>query len=162
MEGNCLCRAIRLRVPSPTEKPPILTFLCHCRDCQRNAGGAYQTMAIYNKDDVTIVDLDSNAGKSQARLTFYSDEEQVLMWFLGRRLPVVNQNPKSFVETADAHCIQYRPNGMARRLWFEAVYWIWLLSKRKPWNRKRNGLWKVDSNGVYLFLGPSKCKVADW
>src|SRR5262249_39477954 len=35
--GGCACGAIRYEVTAE----PIVTFNCHCRDCQKTTGGAY-------------------------------------------------------------------------------------------------------------------------
>ena len=35
--GGCACGAIRYEVTGE----PIVTFNCHCRDCQKTTGGAY-------------------------------------------------------------------------------------------------------------------------
>ncbi|XTI88467.1 hypothetical protein V2W45_1520788 [Cenococcum geophilum] len=35
--GHCLCYTISLAIPLTAEPP--LSLICHCRDCQRNAGG---------------------------------------------------------------------------------------------------------------------------
>jgi hypothetical protein len=62
MEGHCLCGAIQVHIPCPTEIPPILTYACHCRDCQRSAGGPYQILSIYSAEDVKTEDLNNHIG----------------------------------------------------------------------------------------------------
>ena len=37
ISGGCACGAIRYEVTAE----PIVTFNCHCRDCQETTGGAY-------------------------------------------------------------------------------------------------------------------------
>ena len=39
IEGGCLCGAVRFSAPDPTEGA-----YCHCRRCQRSAGGPFMTM----------------------------------------------------------------------------------------------------------------------
>ncbi|HTT47239.1 MAG TPA: GFA family protein [Pseudolabrys sp.] len=42
ISGGCACRAIRYE----TEAEPIVMLNCHCRDCQRAAGGAYGAFMV--------------------------------------------------------------------------------------------------------------------
>ena len=36
-EGGCACGAVRYRV----SEPPMMTFQCHCKDCQKASGGPF-------------------------------------------------------------------------------------------------------------------------
>ncbi|OCL15334.1 hypothetical protein AOQ84DRAFT_307407 [Glonium stellatum] len=54
--GHCLCNAISLAIPLTVE--PSLSFICHCRDCQRNASGPYQVVVIFPSSSVRINGLD--------------------------------------------------------------------------------------------------------
>lgn len=40
MTGRCLCGAIRYEI----DNAPALTGVCHCRNCQRQAGSAFSTL----------------------------------------------------------------------------------------------------------------------
>lgn len=53
-KGGCLCGAVRIEL----QGPPAKVFLCHCVDCQRSAGGGFQTSAIYDTDKIKIIDPD--------------------------------------------------------------------------------------------------------
>lgn len=48
--GGCLCGAIRYTVPSE----PAGVVVCHCADCQRQAGTAFSLIAIYPQPAVSI------------------------------------------------------------------------------------------------------------
>lgn len=50
--GHCLCGAITLSV----QATPLISVICHCRDCQRNAGGPVQALAVFPTSDVTTND----------------------------------------------------------------------------------------------------------
>ena len=39
--GQCLCGDIKYEFPNP----PAMTGVCHCKNCQRQAGSAYSTLA---------------------------------------------------------------------------------------------------------------------
>jgi hypothetical protein len=48
--GGCLCGAIRYEVTWP----PAATVICHCKDCQRQAGSAMSIIAAVPRDALTI------------------------------------------------------------------------------------------------------------
>ncbi|KAF2651919.1 hypothetical protein K491DRAFT_605963 [Lophiostoma macrostomum CBS 122681] len=52
ISGTCLCTATSLSIS--TTASPSLVFICHCRDCQRLAGGTCQVVAVFNTPDITI------------------------------------------------------------------------------------------------------------
>ena len=39
--GQCLCGAIKYEI----DNPPAMTGVCHCKNCQRQAGSAFSTLA---------------------------------------------------------------------------------------------------------------------
>lgn len=41
--GSCLCGSVQVRVT----EPPLLTFACHCRDCQKRSASAYSLTTIF-------------------------------------------------------------------------------------------------------------------
>jgi hypothetical protein len=41
MTGHCLCGDICYEI----DNPPVLSGVCHCRNCQRQAGSAFSTIA---------------------------------------------------------------------------------------------------------------------
>lgn len=45
-EGVCLCGSVTVRVTAP----PMLTFACHCRDCQKFSAGAYSISTMFPSD----------------------------------------------------------------------------------------------------------------
>ncbi|MGE4426765.1 MAG: GFA family protein [Solirubrobacteraceae bacterium] len=51
LDGHCLCGGIRYTVDADE---PIMTGICHCRDCQRQAGTAYSIIAGVALADVHI------------------------------------------------------------------------------------------------------------
>ncbi|KAI9482735.1 MAG: Mss4-like protein [Benjaminiella poitrasii] len=51
-EGTCLCESIKIVLHGS----PVKAMACHCIDCQKSAGGPYQTCAIYPTSRVEIID----------------------------------------------------------------------------------------------------------
>ena len=49
-EGGCLCGAVRYVVPDQ----PIMTAICHCRNCQKQSGSALSVVAVYPRDAVAV------------------------------------------------------------------------------------------------------------
>lgn len=45
LTGHCLCGAITYEI----DNPPTTSGICHCKNCQRQAGSAYSTLAIVPK-----------------------------------------------------------------------------------------------------------------
>ena len=50
IRGRCLCGDVRFEIAST----PEVMGVCHCRDCQRQTGSAFSTMASVPKADFTI------------------------------------------------------------------------------------------------------------
>lgn len=48
--GSCLCGDMRLTVTMP----PMLTFACHCRDCQKLCASAYSLSAMIPSDGFSL------------------------------------------------------------------------------------------------------------
>lgn len=48
--GGCLCGSVRY---SCSDKP-LMSGVCHCRDCQQNTGAAFATLLIFKKDSVSV------------------------------------------------------------------------------------------------------------
>ncbi len=51
LEGGCSCGAVRFRLTSP----PMFVHCCHCRDCQRQTGGAFAINALIETDRIEIL-----------------------------------------------------------------------------------------------------------
>jgi hypothetical protein len=50
LEGGCACGAVRYRLTSP----PMIVHCCHCRDCQRQTGGAFAVNALIETDRIEV------------------------------------------------------------------------------------------------------------
>ncbi|KAJ7255424.1 DUF636 domain-containing protein [Mycena haematopus] len=50
--GSCLCRQIRFTV----EGDPSDYAICHCTNCQKSGGSAFQTNAIFTPDKITVTE----------------------------------------------------------------------------------------------------------
>ncbi len=48
--GSCLCGEITFEFPNP----PARTGVCHCKNCQRQAGSAFSTIAAVPKAEFTL------------------------------------------------------------------------------------------------------------
>ena len=45
-EGSCLCGAAQVHITAP----PLLTFACHCRDCQKLCASTYSLNTMFPSD----------------------------------------------------------------------------------------------------------------
>ena len=45
MEGGCLCGAIRYELT----EPPVAQAVCHCKNCQKQAGSAFSVLVVAKK-----------------------------------------------------------------------------------------------------------------
>jgi hypothetical protein len=49
-EGGCLCGQVRYKVP----EKPLETVVCHCRNCQKQAGSAFSVVAFFPRDSLQL------------------------------------------------------------------------------------------------------------
>ena len=47
ISGGCLCGAVRYELDSA----PTMTGVCHCKNCQRQAGSAFSTLAAVSREE---------------------------------------------------------------------------------------------------------------
>jgi hypothetical protein len=50
MNGGCLCRDVRYSASGE----PVVTSICHCRDCQRHTGSAFVEVVAVPKEAFSI------------------------------------------------------------------------------------------------------------
>jgi len=50
IEGGCLCGEVRYS----TDVDPLVTVICHCRNCQKQSGGAYSLNIVLPKGSLDI------------------------------------------------------------------------------------------------------------
>lgn len=50
-DGSCFCGAVRYRLTSR----PMFVNCCHCRDCQKQTGGAFAINALIETDRIELV-----------------------------------------------------------------------------------------------------------
>ncbi len=50
LTGQCLCGIITYEL----KNPPMMTGVCHCKNCQRQAGTAFSTLAGVAKTDFVL------------------------------------------------------------------------------------------------------------
>jgi hypothetical protein len=62
LTGGCLCGAIRYEAGGT----PVRRFLCHCRDCQKATGSAFQVAVTMPRDQFTWTKGSPAAYTSQA------------------------------------------------------------------------------------------------
>ena len=60
--GGCLCRAIRYECSAE----PILSYKCHCRDCQRTGGSGFLPLLWVHEDALRLTGADSFTHGSMA------------------------------------------------------------------------------------------------
>jgi hypothetical protein len=53
-EGGCACGQVRYRLASE----PMFVHCCHCRDCQRQTGGAFAINALIETDRIELLSRD--------------------------------------------------------------------------------------------------------
>lgn len=51
LEGGCFCGAVRYRLKSS----PMFINCCHCRDCQRQTGGAFVINGVIEADRIELI-----------------------------------------------------------------------------------------------------------
>jgi hypothetical protein len=51
LEGGCSCGAVRYRLTTM----PMIVHCCHCRDCQRQTGGAFAVNALIETDRIEML-----------------------------------------------------------------------------------------------------------
>ena len=49
--GGCLCGQVRYEATTA----PLMSGVCHCKNCQKQAGTAFSTLAAFQKSDVDFV-----------------------------------------------------------------------------------------------------------
>lgn len=49
--GTCQCGSVHYRI----NKPPMLTVVCHCRDCQKLSVSAFSMTMLVKRDDLEIL-----------------------------------------------------------------------------------------------------------
>ena len=74
--GQCLCGDIKYQI----DNAPTVTGVCHCKNCQRQAGSAFSTLAGVPKSEFTLI---------SGELKLYEDSDtksgnQVERFFCGR------------------------------------------------------------------------------
>ena len=65
--GACLCGAVQIKAT----KAPLLTFACHCRDCQKFSASAYSLSAMFPSDGISITGAVIKGGLGTAERTHY-------------------------------------------------------------------------------------------
>lgn len=72
--GGCLCGQIRYE----TKAEPMMTGVCHCKNCQKQAGSAFSTLAAFQKTDIEFTgdlslyeDSDTDTGSTVKRFLRY-------------------------------------------------------------------------------------------
>ena len=68
--GGCLCGQVRYE----TKAEPMMTGVCHCKNCQKQAGSAFSTLAAFQKTDIEFTgdlalyeDSDTDTGNTVSR-----------------------------------------------------------------------------------------------
>ncbi|WP_395016606.1 GFA family protein [Dongia sp.] len=52
LSGSCFCGAVRYRLT----RPPMFVNCCHCRDCQKQTGGAFAINALIERSCIELDD----------------------------------------------------------------------------------------------------------
>ncbi|MEP5759911.1 MAG: GFA family protein [Litoreibacter sp.] len=63
-EGSCLCCSVQVRITAS----PLLTFACHCRDCQKLTASAFSLTTMFPSDSFSYTgDLFKGGRQSSGR-----------------------------------------------------------------------------------------------
>jgi hypothetical protein len=52
LSGSCFCDAVRYRL----SRPPMIVHCCHCRDCQKQTGGAFAINAVIERSAIELAE----------------------------------------------------------------------------------------------------------
>ena len=64
-KGSCLCGSVHVHITAP----PMLTLICHCRDCQKLTASAYSLTTMFPEDSFSCTgDLIAGGLKSSGRV----------------------------------------------------------------------------------------------
>lgn len=85
-KGGCLCGAVRYEA----SWPPLTTLVCHCKNCQKQAGSALSVVAVLPREGLKV----------DGQLTTYQDKgtsgQAVYRKFCGKcGSPVVTDTPEA-------------------------------------------------------------------
>lgn len=58
-QGACICKSITITL----QGEPLKAVACHCLDCQKSAGGPFQTCAFYDTKNMQVSDPSNNLKK---------------------------------------------------------------------------------------------------
>jgi hypothetical protein len=53
--GSCICGAVSIKVKDASTV--IRTMSCHCKHCQKGAGGPFQVNALFRQENIVIDDM---------------------------------------------------------------------------------------------------------
>ena len=88
MNGQCQCGTIRFSLNGE----PIETYICHCRECQRQSSSAFGISVIMQRQDVELL---SGSPKLWSRQTdaggildcYFCPDCGARLWHIGRNWP---------------------------------------------------------------------------
>lgn len=66
-EGSCLCGSVQVRLTAP----PLLTFACHCRDCQKLSASAYTLTTMFPSNSFSCTGKLITGGLKSGERTHY-------------------------------------------------------------------------------------------
>jgi hypothetical protein len=121
LEGGCACHAIRYRVTAR----PLMLYACHCTDCQRHSGSAFNLSLTVARDHFVLT---SGSPKAWQRV---SGDAQVTGWFCadcGSRL---------YGERSSRPTINVRAGTLDDTSWLEPGAHIYMRSAQ-PWETIAN------------------------
>ncbi|KAI8144077.1 Mss4-like protein [Fennellomyces sp. T-0311] len=101
LTGSCLCGSIKVKLNGE----PIKAMTCHCVDCQKSAGGPFQSNAIYNTSAVELEDPNNYAKLYIVPKTQTGSGYEKQKWFCGNcgsplfNRPMKYEGQKSVVKT---------------------------------------------------------------
>jgi hypothetical protein len=65
LSGSCFCGAVRYRLT----RPPMFVHCCHCRDCQKQTGGAFAINALIERSSIELIE----GSQEPVRVTMKTD-----------------------------------------------------------------------------------------
>ena len=99
LDGSCRCGNLKFRI----SEAPLLTNVCHCKNCQRMTGGPFSVGAAIPASGFTILQGDTAVGGSRSPALQHNFCPQCMSWvftrprgvdtFVNVRTSLLDENP---------------------------------------------------------------------
>ena len=130
VQGGCLCGQIRYEIRGGLGRPGV----CHCKNCQRQSGSAFSTLAVVNREHFTIV---------EGEPALYTDNEtssgaKVSRYFCGNCGSPIYSDMEN-----RADIVAVKAGTLDDTSYYKPTYHLWCES-RQSWFELAEGLPQLD------------------